>query len=101
MQCLVLSARRYDFESNGRHVQGVTLTYLTPDSEEDQDGATRGLQPFKISGPLELFEGVHSVPGFYDLEMKQRPDMKGQPILRCTGARFLRPFSMAEAFSGV
>jgi hypothetical protein len=50
---------------------------------------------------LELFEGVHSVPGFYDLEMKQRPDMKGQPILRCTGARFLRPFSMAEAFSGV
>lgn len=91
-QCLILSARRYDFtdDEKVRH-EGVTITYLT--GEVQADDTTRGVVPMSVSLPLTLWPSVQQLPGFYEMDFRQRPGKNGRPTLTLTGVRFLQPFS--------
>jgi hypothetical protein len=97
MEAIIILARRYSFDSatDGRHVEGVTLTYLTPDSAEPEDSQNvRGYTPFTVTAPIDSFESLQAVPGLYHLDMKQRPDSKGKPVLKCVGVKYVGEFSL-------
>jgi hypothetical protein len=87
-RCVVLSARRYSFrDDTGKQVDGVTIHYLTGDVENEPD--RRGMEPLTITGPLDLFPTLQTVPGVYEMDFRQRPGPRGRPTLQVTGARFL------------
>jgi hypothetical protein len=87
-QCIVLSARRYDFKDEaGKQVQGVNLTYLTDDVQDDPDA--RGLAPMNVTAPYDLWPQLGVVPGVYDLDFKQRPGPKGKPTLQLVRVKFV------------
>ncbi len=87
--CILLAARRYQFaDDKGRSVEGVSLTYLTGDTDDSTD--QRGMFPMSITAPLEAFGALQAVPGLYDMDFKQRPGKGGKPTLQCVSLRFKR-----------
>jgi hypothetical protein len=93
--CLVLSARRYDFKDDaGKHVEGVTVTYLTAFCETEGD--TRGCQPLSTSAPSSLWPQLERLPAYCDLDFKQRPGPKGKPTLQLVGVKFVESVDLVE-----
>jgi hypothetical protein len=86
-EVLILAARRYDFERDGRRVQGCELTYV----QRDADGATnrRGHSPLKVQAPISVWEQLVQVPGIYDLELRFRPGRDNKAEFSVTGAQYL------------
>jgi hypothetical protein len=97
--CLLLSARRYQFadDKTGRAVEGVSLTYVTADVEHEPDRL--GMAPLTISAPFELWPSLGALPGVYQLDLKQRPGKNGRPTLTCVGARFVSPVDLARGLA--
>ncbi len=88
---ILLSARRYDFnDDKGKSVQGVTLQYLTGDTETSDND--KGCSVFTITAPYDVWLTLKAVPGVYDLDFKQRPGKGGRPTLQCVAANFKAPF---------
>jgi hypothetical protein len=90
MECLVISAKKYKFEDektkeikSGLHVQ-----YLDPVMREDS-AVQKGDLPLKVPALESLFDKLEVVPGFYELDFRQRPDSKGRPVLTLASARFV------------
>jgi hypothetical protein len=98
--CVLLAARRYQFtdDKTGRPVEGVSLTYLTGDSETTPD--QRGMFPLSITAPLEVFGLLTEVPGVYDMDFKQRPGKGGKPALQVVGLRFKQALTGLLGASG-
>jgi hypothetical protein len=96
-RCLLLHARRYDFadEKTGRKVQGVKLTYLTGDIEHTDD--QMGQVPLSISAPYETWRDLGAVPGFYDVEFRQRPGKGGKPELKAVGLSLVQGLDLDDA----
>ncbi|HEX2922678.1 MAG TPA: hypothetical protein VHS28_01470 [Chloroflexota bacterium] len=94
MTYLVLSARAYDFkdESSGRQVQGITLTYADP--EPENAGDRRGLNVMTMPASVDIGPQLTQLPGFYDLDFRQRPGPKGRPTLQLVGVQFKAPLSL-------
>lgn len=87
-QCVLLSARRYDFKDDaGKQVEGVTLTYITENVETEGD--TRGCQPLSVAGESSVWSKLGAVPGLYDMDFKQRPGPKGKPTLKLVDVKFI------------
>jgi hypothetical protein len=86
-KCLLLSARKYDFEDNGKRVEGVSLVYLTDNIETTGD--RRGCEPLKISAPLDVLPHLQAVPGVYQMDFKQRPGKNGRPTLQVVSVAFV------------
>jgi len=98
--CLLLSARRYQFEDDkGKSVEGCTLTYLTGDV--DATGDRRGAAPLSINGPADLFGSLSALPGVYDVDFKQRPGPKGRPTLQVVGLHYRSALSLDALLSPV
>lgn len=96
---ILLSARRYDFnDDKGASVKGVTLQYLTGDTENTDTG--RGCSVFTITAPFDVWLALKTVPGVYDLDFKQRPGKGGRPTLQCVSANFKAPFDALTKKSG-
>lgn len=94
-QCVLLSARRYDFKDDaGKQVEGVTLTYITDNVETEGD--TRGCQPLSVAGALSVWPKLAAVPGVYDLDFKQRPGPKGKPTLQLVDLKFVAPVELLD-----
>lgn len=99
MRCLVLGARRYDFkDDDGARVEGVTLHYLTLDSEQSSD--QRGEVPFSCSAPPGLFHQLEELPAMYDVDFRQRPGRGGKPTLQAVGVSYLGEPSFGDAVDG-
>lgn len=98
--CVLLSARRYQFtdDKTGRPVEGVSLTYLTGDVDQTDD--QRGMVPLSIAAPLDVFGSLQAVPGFYDMDFKQRAGKGGKPTLQCVSLRFKRPVTGLQDAGG-
>jgi hypothetical protein len=95
-KCLVLSARKYDFKDDaGKQIEGVTVTYLTPDVQGEGD--TRGCQPLSISALPTIWPQLESLPGLYEMDFKQRPGPKGKPTLTLVSAQFVESFELFDA----
>ena len=95
-RCLVLSARRYSFkDDSGKQVDGVTVTYITGESEAQDD--LRGMQPLSITGPLALWPQLDPLPAYFGMDFKQRPGPKGKPTLQLVAAHFEQEVRMANA----
>jgi hypothetical protein len=96
-RCILLSARRYEFQDDkGKAVAGVTLTYLT--DEVQTEGDTRGCQPLSVSAPLDVWPQLGTLPGVYDLDFKQRPGPKGKPTLTLVRLVQCGPLDMAGLY---
>lgn len=94
-QCVLLSARRYDFKDEaGKQVNGVTLTYITDFVEVEGD--TRGCQPLSVNGAAAVWSKLAVVPGVYDLNFKQRPGPKGKPTLQLVDMAFVSPVGLFD-----
>jgi hypothetical protein len=92
-ECLLLSARRYDFkDDDGRRIEGVTLTYLTGDVDHEAD--RRGQSPLSIPAPVDVWHQLQAVPGFYQVDFRQRPGKGGRPALQAVGVEFLAPVAL-------
>ncbi len=76
-EVLLLAARRYDFERDGRRVQGCELTYVQ--SHPDDAHGRVGHAPLKVQAPIAVWEQLVSVPGIYDLELRFRPGRDSKP----------------------
>ncbi len=100
-RCIVMTARRYDFkdEATGRRIEGVTLTYVTGDVEEQQD--YRGRSVMSIPAPADVWHQLQALPGVYGVDFKQRPGPKGRPTLQAVGLQFLSDadFGVFDGFS--
>ncbi|MHB0929263.1 MAG: hypothetical protein ACYC3W_10270 [Candidatus Nanopelagicales bacterium] len=95
MTRLIVLASFYDFtdERTGRQISGCKLTYLS----RVASSATRvGLQAVTISGPAELFGLLDVVPGWYEIEVAERPDQQGRALLVAESARFVGYANMDE-----
>jgi hypothetical protein len=89
-ECLILSARRYDFkDEDGRRIEGVTLTYLTGDVDREAD--RRGQAALSIPAPVDVWHQLQAVPGWYQIDFRQRPGKGGRPALQAIGVEFLAP----------
>lgn len=96
MRCLVLGARRYSFkDDDGQLVEGAKLHYLTLDGEDEAD--SRGDIPLEVSAPIALFNDLQQLPGFYDIDFRQRPGRGGRPTLQVAGVGFERGVSFDGA----
>ncbi len=73
-RCIVMTARRYDFkdEATGRRIEGVTLTYVTGDVEDQQD--YRGRAVMSIPAPADVWHDLQALPGVYAVDFKQPPN---------------------------
>ncbi|RYF50966.1 MAG: hypothetical protein EOO38_04380 [Cytophagaceae bacterium] len=93
---MILSARRYQFndDKTNKVVEGVSLTYLTPDVDQEPD--RRGMSPLTISAPLDVWSSLGALPGVYKLDLKQRPGKNGRPTLTCVGAAFVSAVDLAR-----
>jgi len=95
-QCIILAARRYDFKDDtGKHVEGITLTYITDFVEVEGD--TRGCQPLSVTAPILVWSSLTQVPGVYDLDFRQRPGPKGKPTLQLCKLNFVAPVELLDA----
>lgn len=91
-KCVILSARAYDFEdARNQHIKGVSLTYLTGDSEDSDQ--RRGVFPMTVSATSDVFRSITALPGVYELDFKQRPGRQGKPSLAVVGARLCTPLT--------
>jgi hypothetical protein len=93
VKCLVLGARRYSFEDEGRTVEGVSVHYLDEDFEPNTE--EKGQLPFKISAPLSVFDQLNQLPGVYEVDIRRRPGRGGRPSDQVVGVSYLGP-----AFAG-
>jgi hypothetical protein len=94
--CLVLSARRYSFKDDaGKAIDGVTVTYLTGDTEAAED--LRGMQPLSITAPFAIWDQLQPLPGYFGLDFKQRPGPKGKPTLQLVAAKFEQKAELVDA----
>ncbi len=86
-EILMLAARRYEFERDGRHIQGCELTYV----QRDSDRATNrvGHSPLKVQAPVAVWEQLVHVPGIYNLELRFRPGRDSKADFSVTGAHCL------------
>lgn len=89
MEVLVLGARRYDFkDDDGARVEGVTVHYVTLDSEDEgspgSDDNQKGEIPFSVSAPTAVYHQLEQLPGRYEVHFRQRPGRGGKPTLQAT-----------------
>lgn len=92
---LLLGVRRYDFKGkDGGHVEGVQVNYITDDVVEEPN--QRGCSSFQVTAPLSVWPDLARVPGFYDVEFRQRPGLKGKPTLQLAAATFVSPFRLVD-----
>lgn len=85
---LVLEVRPYDFTSDGQHLEGVKVTYL--DLGSPAEGNARGFSPLSVTAAPGLDAQFGKVPGFYELDFRQRAGARGRPQLVLTGAHLVR-----------
>jgi hypothetical protein len=92
-ECLLLSARRYDFkDDDGRRIEGVTLTYITGDVDHESD--RRGFAPLSLPAPMDVWHQLQAVPGYYQVDFRQRPGKGGRPTLQAVGLEFIAPVDL-------
>lgn len=86
---LVLCAKGYDFvnRETGEHLSGINVYYLDLLMSDYQDGM-KGLAPLKVSCTPRVLEQLTVVPGFYDLNFRQKPGTNGKPTLVLADAKF-------------
>ena len=85
----VLLVRRYDFsDDTGKRIQGFKMTYL--DEQIENTAIAKGRPPMTVtSSEVGMWHSFSTVPGYYDLDFRMRPDAKGKPTLVLQGAKFL------------
>jgi hypothetical protein len=94
---LVLAARRFDFADDaGKQVVGMNVTFLVQETRWEPDGG--GMEPIKMSGPVEMFDQVSAVPGLYDLDVSTRLGRGGKAAAVLGGLRFVGAVDVAEFF---
>lgn len=79
---LVLCVKNYDFinHETGEHLSGSNVYYLDLLMSDYQEGL-KGLAPLKVSCTPRVLEQIKIVPGFYDLNFRQKPGANGKPTL--------------------
>ncbi len=91
---LVIAARQYDFTSDkGEHIDGVKVTYL---DQEETGPNGKGFLPMTINSQLDKWPLLESVPGWYDMSFRQRPDSKGRPVLILDDLKFIESIKFPE-----
>lgn len=103
MSYLVLHVRPYDFEDEGRRIQGATVTYLDPSTPLAANGE-RGHPPLSLSVDPGVERQLSEVPGHYELEFSQRRGKYGRPQLVLAGAKLVHVTNLlgkSEAQKGV
>lgn len=93
---LVLHVRPYDFEDDGRRIQGSSVTYLDPSTPLTATGE-RGHPPLSLSVDTGVDRQMQEVPGFYDLSFTQRRGKNGRPQLVLAGARLVAGVDLTDA----
>lgn len=85
----VLFVRRYDFlDETGKRIQGFKMTYL--DEQIENTVIAKGRPPMTVtSSEVGMWHAFSTVPGYYDLDFRMRPDAKGKPTLVLQGAKFV------------
>lgn len=100
MTYLVLHVRPYDFEADGRRIQGASVTYIDPSTPLTAQGE-RGHPPLSLSVDSDAARQITEVPGFYVLDFAHRRGKNGRPQVMLAGAQLvadvdLRPSSPRE-----
>lgn len=90
MKCLVLNAKKYSFvdEATGEVKSGMHVTYIDPLMREDSN-MQKGDLVMKVPALESNFEKLNNIPGFYELDFRQRPDAKGRPVLTLADVKFI------------
>jgi|GEM_PF-4626325 len=85
---LVLGAKGYDFNNDdGKRMQGMNILYCDTSFKDDND-LQKGNLPMKAATTKDVFASLTELPGYYDLDFRQRPDGKGKVVVIVTSAKF-------------
>ncbi|NLL02353.1 MAG: hypothetical protein GX265_04980 [Mollicutes bacterium] len=94
MKCLVLSAKKYDFESNGDRIQGVKIAYLNKKTlSRDNE---YGTPPLIVNCPIDsiLPDVLDSLPAICNLEFEQVTGRNNKPELILTNVDYLESVNL-------
>jgi hypothetical protein len=85
----VLFVRRYDFsDETGKRIQGFKMTYL--DEQVENTPTAKGRPPMTVtSSEVGMWHCFTTVPGYYDLDFRMKPDSKGKPTLVLQGVKLV------------
>lgn len=89
---LVIAAKKYKFEDEKtKEVKsGMHVTYLDPVMREDSSTQIGDL-PLKVPSIDGVFDKLTALPGFYELDFRQRPGANNKPILTLASAKLVCP----------
>ncbi len=98
MTYLVLHVRSYDFkdDASGRQVVGSTVTYLDLTMQSNADQGEQGFAPLQLSVDTALSRDFSQVPGYYELDFRQRRGANGKPVLVLSGAKLDTPVNLRK-----
>lgn len=93
MKVLVVSVTLYRFAGEGGEVvEGCRVQYLDRRANRSTE---KGLGVYSITCPKAMWDEFPVVPGWYELELGQRPGRHGRPQVTVEGVRFLEAAEMA------
>lgn len=92
---LVLGAKGYDFKNDeGARMQGMNISYCDLSFRDDKE-LEKGNLPMKVACIGQVFNQLDVLPGYYNLDFRQRPDGKGKAVLTVVNATFIREFKIS------
>jgi hypothetical protein len=100
MKLLVIFAKKYRFtdEKTGEVKSGLHVSYLDPEMREDTF-QQKGDSMLKVPALETVFDKLTTIPAYYEIDFRQRPDSKGKPVLTMASAEFLEKVNYNEYLS--
>lgn len=91
MRFAVLYCQKFDFEDeNGGKVRGIQLHFFDPAARADSS-TERGLPIMNAFSKDLHFDDFHSLPAYYDLDIRLRRGARGKMQSFIAAADFLAP----------
>lgn len=90
----VLGFKGYDFKNeDGKQMKGQSIHYIDSSFREDSE-LQQGIFPIKTPCTSKVMDDLKTLPAFYEVDFRQRPDGKGKPILTAVGAEYLESIEL-------
>ena len=91
-EILVLGVKRYGFTNDGgEKIEGTTVIYVEDLEFPFEESNMKGIFPMNVTNQSsEFFEKFPTVPAYYNVTFRQKPDKKGKPVSVPVEAKFSR-----------
>jgi hypothetical protein len=102
-EVLVFGVKRYAFTNDdGERVEGTQVIYVEGLDYPFEEINMKGIFPMTVTHQSsDFFDKFPTLPGYYNVVFRQKPDRKGKPVSVPVDAKFVREFVEAEPLKAV